>query len=89
MRELRNYVERCLALREQPPLTVSDMPAGPVQADAKRPLREERQRWTRLLERSYLETILRNHGGNVSAAARSAAVDRVQFYRLLWRNGLR
>jgi hypothetical protein len=33
--------------------------------------------------------MLRRHGDNVAAAARAADVDRMHFYRLLWRNGLR
>ncbi|MCZ7683796.1 MAG: hypothetical protein M5U28_35535 [Sandaracinaceae bacterium] len=40
-------------------------------------------------ERAYLEAALERHGGNVTAAARAAGVDRVHFYRLLWRHKLR
>lgn len=82
VRELRNYVERCLALR-----AIAEIPL-PVTAPGEKPLqslkaaREE-------FERAYLKDILERHGGNVSAAARAAGVDRIQFYRMLWRNGLR
>jgi two-component system response regulator GlrR len=40
-------------------------------------------------ERRYLEELLRLHENRVSAAARAAGVDRIYFYRLLWKHGLR
>jgi two-component system, NtrC family, response regulator GlrR len=40
-------------------------------------------------ERRYLEELLRQHENRVSAAARAAGVDRIYFYRLLWKHGLR
>ncbi len=87
VRELRNYLERCLALREQMPLgpTGDD---GPL-PDLGQPLKVARERWTRALERKYVEGTLAAHQGNVTAAARTAGVDRMYFYRLLWRYGLR
>jgi len=89
VRELRNYVERCLALREEPPLPPVDgaepAPAAPVEGD----LRAARESWQRDFEKRYLQDLLAKHGNNVSAAARAAGVDRKYFYRLLWRNGLR
>jgi DNA-binding NtrC family response regulator len=93
VRELANYVERCLAFAEPPPL-VGDDAAGPGEPagsriDAAKPLRVERDRWLRRFEREYLERLLAAHGGNVSAAARTAGVDRIHLYRLLWRAGLR
>jgi transcriptional regulator of acetoin/glycerol metabolism len=45
--------------------------------------------WTRYCERRYLTEILRAAENNVTAAARAAGVDRIHFYRLLWRHGLR
>jgi transcriptional regulator with PAS, ATPase and Fis domain len=97
VRELRNYLERCLALRA-PASVPSDRLAaagagrrGTVEdlADASRPLKIARERWTRTLERHYLEDMLKKNGDNVAAAARSAGVDRMHFYRLLWRHGIR
>ena len=52
-------------------------------------LRTARESMMRDFERKYLEGLLADSGGNVSAAARAAGVDRKYFYRLLWRAGLR
>jgi len=87
VRELRNYVERCLALDNPPPLAASTVSTARV--DPSKPLRVERERWLRELEREYLEKLLAAHGNNVSAAARAAGIDRIHMYRLLWRTGLR
>jgi transcriptional regulator with GAF, ATPase, and Fis domain len=95
VRELRNYLERCLAMRR--PVTI-DPDAAEVGApdaavvrlaDPSLPLKLARERWSRAFERRYLEECLRRNGGNVAAAARAAEVDRMHFYRLLWRHGLR
>jgi two-component system, NtrC family, response regulator GlrR len=96
VRELRNYLERCLALRTR--LSVRDESVVPPSgrgnsvldlADSRRPLKSAREHWTSVLERHYLEEILGRNGDNVAAAARAAKVDRMHFYRLLWRHGLR
>jgi len=103
VRELANYVERCLAFDGPPPIdgaaggtaggvaggTAGGTMGGAMRIDATRPLRVERDRWLRRFEREYLEQLLAAHGGNVSAAARGAGVDRIHLYRLLWRAGLR
>jgi len=88
VRELRNYLERCAALCEELPL---GPPPEPTVAtiDVTRPLREAREAWVNRFERGYAEEILRRHDGNVTAAARAAGMDRMSFYRLLWRVGLR
>ena len=95
VRELRNYVERCLAMRETMPLD----PVG--EAGTRReatfdprslaglPLKEARDRWVDLFERAYVAELLEAHGDNVAAAARAAGVARNHFYRLLWRHGFR
>jgi two-component system, NtrC family, response regulator GlrR len=87
VRELRNYLERCLALREQVPL------AGGINEgalpDLDQPLKIARERWTRTLERRYVEGLLAAHDDNVTAAARAADVDRMYFHRMLRRYGLR
>jgi two-component system response regulator GlrR len=84
VRELRNYLDRCIAFREQSPLV--DEGLGPVETSlTELPLKHARDAF----ERRYLEELLRQHEDNVSAAARTAGVDRIQLYRLLWRHGLR
>lgn len=91
VREVRNYLERCIAMRELLPVeaeaTMVAHAAG--MPDASVPLKVARDRWTRLMERAYLEDCLRRSADNVTAAARLAQVDRMHFYRLLWKHGLR
>jgi DNA-binding NtrC family response regulator len=48
-----------------------------------------RDGWLARFERSYLKDLMERHGGNASAAARSAGIDRAYLYRLLWRHELR
>ena len=50
---------------------------------------ELKKRWSDSFEREYLVATLNRHGGNVSAAAREAKLDRSNFLRLLRRHGLR
>ena len=93
IRELRNYIERCVALKDfGPPRSTGTMTAvpGPESAvNVGQPLREAREAWVSAFERRYLEELLRQHENRVSAAARAAGVDRIYFYRLLWKHGLR
>jgi transcriptional regulator with GAF, ATPase, and Fis domain len=86
IRELRNYLEACLA-RQDVALTPT-LAAEPA-IDITAPLRVVRERWVQHVERRYLEELLAAHGGNVSAAARAAGVDRVHMHRLLVKAGLK
>jgi DNA-binding NtrC family response regulator len=81
VRELRNHVERGGGLGRKA--------GGPSTVDVSIPLKEARTNWVQRFESQYLGELLKAHGGNVSAAARAAGVDRVHFYRLLDRAGLR
>jgi len=87
VRELRNYIERCLALRE--PGAAPSPSADPPPVDLKLPLRAARDEHLRAFERAYLRQALAAAGNNVTAAARIAGIDRIYFYRLLWKYGLR
>jgi transcriptional regulator with PAS, ATPase and Fis domain len=86
VRELRNYVERCLAGQPIAPHDLVD--PGPV-IDVTQSLRTVRERWVHHVERQYLERLLAAHRGNVSAAARTAEVDRVHLHRLIAKHRLR
>ncbi len=81
VRELRNAVERTLALGtpaerpfEEPPQPKSFIEARDKALDR--------------FERDYLVALLKQHKGNASAAARAAKLARSHFYRLLSRHGL-
>jgi DNA-binding NtrC family response regulator len=99
VRQLRNYIERCVALDDATlPTNLDTMPPPPSGApldathdaiDISQPLKFARERCIGNFERRYLEALLRKHNNNVSAAARAAEVDRIHFYRLLWKHGLR
>jgi len=96
VRQLRNYLERHLALGEAAGAETGDTtlppPAREREPDALPvglPLKEAREMWTSRFEARYLDALLTQHGGNVAAAARAAGVHRVHFYRLLWKHGLR
>jgi transcriptional regulator with PAS, ATPase and Fis domain len=98
IRQLRNYLERCVALGDMttPPGTDTvPPPAKTVEAGAEdpidltQPLRVARDACVARFERRYLEALLARHNNNVSGAARAAGVDRIHFYRMLWKHGLR
>src|SRR5207249_4867318 len=82
VRELRNHLERCLALRVQTPLVSAPSPA-PATGGPPLPWKRAREAF----ERHYLQELLARAENNVTAAARLAGVDRIYFYRLLWRHG--
>ena len=90
VRELRNYVERCVALQRHVAIDTDGQGASPSSVpDLSLPLKESREAWNRALERVYIESVLERSERNVARAARLAGVDRMYFYRLLWRHGLR
>jgi transcriptional regulator with PAS, ATPase and Fis domain len=88
VRELRNWLERAIALEERPPLGEPARPTEPT-IDLDRPLKNAREAWLRPLERRYVAGLLERERGNITSAARAAGVDRITFYRLLWKHGLR
>lgn len=61
----------------------------PAAGRSRRPLRAARDEHLRAFERAYLQQALAAAGNNVTAAARIAGIDRIYFYRLLWKYGLR
>jgi transcriptional regulator of acetoin/glycerol metabolism len=63
--------------------------AGDAAVDAARAagrglaLKDAKDHWMNVLEASYLRDVLATHGGNVSAAAKAAGIDRKTFHRLI------
>ncbi|MBI3183329.1 MAG: sigma 54-dependent Fis family transcriptional regulator [Myxococcales bacterium] len=78
VRELENVIERAATFGKAP---LPERPSG--EAD----FHEARERAMKAFERSYLEALLKEHGGP-TAAAREARVARSYFYRLLEEHGL-
>jgi two-component system, NtrC family, response regulator HydG len=52
-------------------------------------LGEARERWMAVLEGTYLRDLLDRHDGNISAAAKTAGVDRKTFHRLVSKHQIR
>jgi transcriptional regulator with GAF, ATPase, and Fis domain len=91
VRELRNAVERAATLGQA--WAFSDAhpaPAGEdLAVDPTVPFKQAKQRLVERFERPYLEQLLKMTGGNVSAAARQAQIDRVHLIKLLRRYSLK
>jgi DNA-binding NtrC family response regulator len=95
VRELRNVIERACALSHGAHLEIDEAfdekiagpSAGSVDIDL--PFKEAKARVIDSFEREYIRAQLKRHEGNLSAAARSAEVDRKHFRELLRKHGLR
>ena len=87
MRELRNYLERCLVLQAPAPM-VEGLASAHAVVDARQPYAEARRRALDAFERQYVEALLALHNGKVAGAARAAGMARVYLYRLMRRHGL-
>jgi DNA-binding NtrC family response regulator len=71
----------------EPPGGAAGGDGPPVGTDL--PLRDAKERWMQALEGRYLRELLERHGGNVSAAAKAAGIDRKTFHRLITKYQLR
>jgi DNA-binding NtrC family response regulator len=95
VRELRNFVERALAFGTEEALDLLP-PSEAAQSSRTalprvtydEPFKVVRDRWVVHLEREYMRGVLARTGGNVSAAAEAAGLDRAYVYRLLRKHGL-
>ncbi len=95
VRELRNVIERACTLSHGDTLELEDFaavggtpgPAARIAVDL--PFKEAKARVVDDFERVYLEALLTQHKGNLSAASRSAEVDRKHLRELLRKHGLR
>ena len=65
------------------------MSSGSSSSPSSLPLCAARDEHVRGFERAYLRQALASARNNVTAAARTAGIDRIYFYRLLWKYGLR
>ena len=94
IRELRNVIERTVALSRTETVQLSDLP---------KPIRESNTSTSRSVsvlaeisreealdnaDRSYLTALLEKHGGNISQAAQQAGLSRQGMHKLLTRHGL-
>lgn len=91
VRQLKNVMERLAALHAGGVLRPEDLGEEPSAAmDASQlsslPWKDAREKYLSTFESSYAQAVLARCGGNVSAAAREAGVDRKTFYTLLKRD---
>jgi DNA-binding NtrC family response regulator len=94
VRGLRTYLERCLVMENEGPL--SELELTPVAGiatsfvvDASLTYAEARKLAIAEFERQYLRLLLERTRGNVSRAAREAGIDRVYMHRLMRRHQIR
>jgi DNA-binding NtrC family response regulator len=96
IRELQNVIERACVLADGSTLRVRDLPehvrgrGRPAAAVPGKdlPLREAREAWLHAFTQEYLTHLLRQHGGNISQAAKTAGVDRKTLHRLLAKHAI-
>jgi transcriptional regulator with PAS, ATPase and Fis domain len=94
VRELRNFVERALALGTREALALSapvDIADGELRfppALLALPYKEMRERVLLAAERQYVEGLLARHDRDVSAAAEAAGLNRTYLYRLVAKHRL-
>lgn len=90
VRELRNFLERCVVMQQSLPLQEAEVDdSSPIEVDASLSYTEAKQAVVLDFERRYLKALLERYGGNLSRAAREAAMDRPYLYKLLHRHGLK
>jgi len=98
VRELRNVLDRAVyiaAASGQSQLRLVDLPvvagaaSGTWHFQEGESYRETRSRYEHEFEQRYVSWLLGKHGGNVSAAARAAKMDRKYLHDLARRHGLR
>ena len=98
VRELRNVLERAVYLARATGQTELNLVALPTssasggdvfQFEAGKSYRETRAKFDAEFERRYVKWLLGRHGGNVSAAAREAKMDRKHLHDMAKKHGLR
>ncbi len=91
VRQLKNVMERLTALHPdgvmEPKNIEEDFPSVDAAVDlSSLPWKDARDRYLADFESAYANSVLARCGGNISAAAREAGVDRKTFYSLLKRD---
>jgi len=91
VRQLKNVMERLTALHPGGVLGPEDLEEDTPKSEAVSslsalPWKDAREQYLSSFETSYAHAVLTRCGGNVSAAAREAGVDRKTFYALLKRD---
>ena len=96
VRELRNAMERAVVLARgerprgpAPSAAPEEAPAAPApRVDSRRPFKEVKAEVIAGFEREYISQVLARTGGNVSAAAREAGIDRKHMERLIRKHAI-
>jgi transcriptional regulator with GAF, ATPase, and Fis domain len=98
VRELRNVLERAAYLARatgQKEIVSVGLPASGAPRDAAtrafepgKSYRDTRAEWEAGFEKAYVSWLLERHGGNISAAARAADMDRKYLHKLARRHGV-
>jgi DNA-binding NtrC family response regulator len=101
VRELRNVIERAVLFRQgvREPSVIVPAPAPSarerapggelrVPVDPGVPFKVAKQDLIDEFERRYIRALLERHGGNISAAARAAGIDRMSIHKMLTRLGM-
>jgi DNA-binding NtrC family response regulator len=91
VRELKNAIERAVAYARGPFITPTDLPAAVAAGGGPEDLvgfHRWREHTIEELERKFLGRALREHGGNITQAARALGVHRSTLQRLIRRHKL-
>ncbi len=96
VRQLRNVLERAVALEAGNTLHLDDLPVElrsdelhAEDTELSGTFQEMKARKVAAIERSYAEKLLRKHGGNVTHSAEEAGMARSAFQKLMTRHGIR
>jgi transcriptional regulator with GAF, ATPase, and Fis domain len=99
MRELKNALEHAVIMTSTSEVRVEDLPrsfhGSPSQVDPRvkhektRTLAQQRELWLAPHEKRFVSRLLDECDGKVDAAAKKAGVNRVTFYRLMKKYGVR
>jgi DNA-binding NtrC family response regulator len=93
VRELKNAVERAIVTRAHPEAAGEPLDDGAggraLEVDVSVPFKEAKRRLVDEFDRRYVRALLDLHGGNISAVARVAGLDRMSIYKMLQRLGIR